>query len=191
VKPKAARSVPLTGSARGSPGGCPPYVGADARPTQAPGVPSCQPDDPFPLVMPLVGRRAAAPGGAVHGSELHEAVGSQIHDLMDPEPSAEVGDLQQPPATRPDRWPDTVAMRPGVDPGGWCVGAVVPTGWRGPGRRLGAQHLLRVVATRGCRAATWSGSTWTWSARSAGPSGSRWRSSSAPISARWPTWPGS
>jgi hypothetical protein len=33
--------------------------------------------------------------------------------------------------------------------------------------------------------------TWTWSGRCARRSGSRWRSSSAPISARWPTWPGS
>jgi hypothetical protein len=43
------------GPGQGSQSEFPPYVGADGRPTQGPGVPSCQPDDPFPLVMPLVG----------------------------------------------------------------------------------------------------------------------------------------
>ena len=43
------------GPGQGSQGGCPPYVGADARPTQALAYPLAQPGDPFPLVMPPSG----------------------------------------------------------------------------------------------------------------------------------------
>jgi dihydroorotate dehydrogenase len=52
-------------------------------------------------------------------------------------------------------------------------------------------NIYFVSSSPGWAARTSSSATWTWSARCARRSASRWRSSSAPTSAQWPTWPAS
>ena len=93
------------------------------------------------------------------------------------------------PATGPGRAPTcrwspgqltlsipVIASLNGVSPG--RLGPLRQPAGGGRGRRPGAQHLLRVLPARYLSARS-NGTTWTWSARSAGRSGSHWRSSSA------------